>query len=380
MVAVPIIIVPFVTKEKLEMKIKALALLSGGLDSRLAVKLMLEQRIEVEAVSFVTVFCTCTSKKNSCLASQDAARKLGIKLKVFNISQEYLAVVKNPKYGYGSNMNPCIDCRILMFKKAKEYMEEIGAFFLFTGEVLGERPMSQRKEAMRIIERDAELCGLILRPLSALVLEPTVVEKKGWVDRNRLLGIAGRSRKPQIKLAQELGVKDYPCPAGGCLLTDPGFARRFKDLVTSGDISLNDIQLLKVGRHFRLSSQLKVVVGRDEQENRRLENLIQNDDILFRVECLPGPLTLARGMRNFGPSALLRVNAEDSRRIGFKGASCTRDCQDEDFITKVAAITARYSQGRDQKSLRVSFGRKNGIKRSIIVTPINNEELDRLRI
>lgn len=352
------------------MKIKALALLSGGLDSTLAVKLILEQQIEVEAVSFVTVFCTCTSKGSSCLVSQDAARKLGIKLKLFNVSREYLAVVKSPKHGYGSNMNPCIDCRIFMFKKAKEYMDEIGALFLVSGEVLGERPMSQRREAMKLIERDAELEGLILRPLSALLLEPTIAEQRGWVDRSRLLGIAGRSRKPQIRLAEELGVKDYPCPAGGCLLTDPGFARKIKDLFTAGDANLNDIQLLKLGRHFRLSPELSVIVGRDEQENDKLESLIQEDDILFYVEDIPGPLTIARLRRDFGgrsAEALAKVDARGSKN-------------DADFVAKAAAITARYSQGRHQESLRVSFGKKSAPRKSIVVTPISDAELDSLRI
>lgn len=345
-------------------KAKALALLSGGLDSTLVVKLMLDQQIELEAISFVTVFCTCTSKGNSCLASQDAARRLGVKLKVFNLSREYLAIVENPKHGYGSNMNPCIDCRILMFKKAKEYMHQIGASFLLTGEVLGERPMSQRKEAMKTIERDAGLSGLVLRPLCALSLEPTIAEERGWVERSKLLGITGRSRKPQIKLAEELDVKDYPCPAGGCLLTDPGFARKIKDLLKSGKLNLDDVRLLKVGRHFRLSPGLKVVVGRDEQENERLESLVQDDDILFRAELLPGPLTIARGIRDFD----------------FKETGCLGDAKEDDFLTKVAAITARYGQGRDQKSLKVSFGSKNAEQRSVVVAPIGNEELERWRI
>jgi len=363
------------------MKIKALALLSGGLDSTLAVKLMLEQQIEVEAVSFVTVFCTCTSKGSSCLASQDVAHKLGIRLKVFNPSREYLAVVKNPKHGYGSNMNPCIDCRIFMFKKAKEYMDEIGASFLVSGEVLGERPMSQRREAIRTIEREADLGGLILRPLSALLLEPSIAEQRGWVDRSRLLGIAGRSRKPQMKLAEELGVKDYPCPAGGCLLTDPGFARKFKDLLTYGTLTLNEIQLLKVGRHFRLSPALKVVVGRDEQENERLETLIQNEDILFRVEGIPGPLTVARLRQDFGGQSFnLSSEALAEEKVLAEEDARRLQSQDGDFVAKVAAITARYSQGRDEAKLRVSFGKKNGSKRSISVSPINTEELDKLRI
>lgn len=341
-----------------------MALLSGGLDSTLVVKLMLEQQIELEAISFVTVFCTCTSKGSSCLASQDAARRLGVKLKVFNLSQEYLAIVKNPKYGYGRNMNPCIDCRILMFKKAKEYMHQIGASFLLTGEVLGERPMSQRKEAMKIIERDAGLSGLVLRPLCALSLEPTIAEEKGWVERSKLLRITGRSRKPQIKLAEELGVKDYPCPAGGCLLTDSGFARKLKDLLNLGPLNLDDVRLLKVGRHFRLSPELKVVVGRDEQENERLESLVQSNDVLFRAELLPGPLTVARGIRGFD----------------LRAADRSEDSPEDDFLTQVAAITARYSQGRDQKSLRVSFGRRDAEQRSVIVAPADNAALEQWRI
>jgi len=274
---------------------RAIALLSGGLDSTLAVKIVLEQGIEVEAVNFLTVFCTCTHRNSSCLASKSAADKLGIKLKVFEVSQEYFQIIKNPKYGYGSNLNPCLDCRIFMFKKAAEYMREVDASFLITGEVLGERPMSQRKDALRIIERDAGLEGLILRPLSAKLLEPTIPEKKGIVNREKLLNIQGRSRKPQMRLAQNLDIKDYPCPAGGCLLTDKGFVKRMRDLmVYKPDFTVNDAQLLKLGRHFRLLPRSKLIVGRNEEENKKLLNLAQEDDILFRPQYVKGPVGLGR--------------------------------------------------------------------------------------
>ena len=280
---------------------KAIALLSGGLDSTLAARVVMEQGIELEALNFMTVFCTCTNRGATCLASQKAVETLGIPLKVFNVSEEYLSVVKHPKHGYGRNMNPCIDCRIFMLKKAKTYMAESGASFIVTGEVLGQRPMSQRKDAMRLIEKEAGLEGFILRPLSAKVLQVTVPEKEGWVDREKLLRIQGRSRKPQIELAEQYGVRDYPCPAGGCLLTDPGFAKRMKDLVANRpDFSLNDVHLLKMGRHFRFSRDVKLVVGRNEEENQKIQTFSQEEDILLKVSNLPGPLSLLRGKPDEG--------------------------------------------------------------------------------
>ncbi|MGB2661131.1 MAG: hypothetical protein WBB86_06095, partial [Candidatus Omnitrophota bacterium] len=210
---------------------KAISLLSGGLDSILATKLIIEQGIEVEAVNFLTVFCNCTSRGKTCLAGKSAADQLGVELKVMEVSKDYFEIIKNPKYGYGRNINPCLDCRVFMFKKAHEYMKETGASFIVTGEVMGSRPMSQRREAMRIIERDSGLGGLLVRPLSAKLFEPSIPEKEGWVDREKFLEIQGRSRKPQIKMAADFGINDYPCPAGGCLLTDVGFARRMRDLM-----------------------------------------------------------------------------------------------------------------------------------------------------
>jgi len=331
---------------------KAIALLSGGLDSTLAAKVVIEQGIELEALNFMTVFCTCTTRGATCLASQKAVDTLGIPLRVFNVSEEYLRVVKHPKHGYGRNMNPCIDCRIFMLKKAKAYMEESGAAFIVTGEVLGQRPMSQRKDAMRLIEKEAELDGLILRPLSANVLPITIPEKEGWVDREKLLNFQGRSRKPQIELAEHYGIHDYPCPAGGCLLTDPGFAKRMKDLMLhQTDFSLNDVHLLKMGRHFRFSDGVKLVVGRNEEENQKIETFAQEKDILLKVSNFPGPVSLLRG----------RLGGGD--------------------IEKAAAVTAHYSKAKDSGNAEVTCkGVGEDHQRFLSASPISRGEIESLMI
>jgi len=211
-------------------RIRAVGLLSGGLDSTLSAKLMLEQGIEVYAINFTSPFCTCTPKSAGCAAVITAVRELGdIPLRRVALGDEYLEMVRNPRHGYGSGMNPCIDCRIMKIRKAGEYMGDIGASFLFTGEVLGQRPMSQHRQAIQMIDRESGLEGLVLRPLSAAHFKPTRPETEGWVDRSSLLGISGRSRKPQISLAAEKNIRNYPCPAGGCLLTDKNIARRMDD-------------------------------------------------------------------------------------------------------------------------------------------------------
>jgi tRNA U34 2-thiouridine synthase MnmA/TrmU len=331
---------------------KAIALLSGGLDSTIAARVMMEQGVELEALNFMTVFCTCTNRGATCLASQKAVETLGIPLKVFNVSEEYLDVVKHPKHGYGRNMNPCIDCRIFMLKKAKAYMEESGAVFIVTGEVLGQRPMSQRKDAMHLIEKEAGLEGLILRPLSAKVLTVTIPEREGWVDRESLLNISGRSRKPQIELADHYGIHDYPCPAGGCLLTDPGFAKRMKDLmVYDPQFSLNDVHLLKMGRHFRFSNRVKLVVGRNEEENQKIQTFAQGEDILLKVSGFPGPLSLLRGKLNEGD------------------------------IEKAAAITVHYGKGKDLGKIEVTYkGADEDHHQSLSASPISRGEIERLMI
>lgn len=274
---------------------KAVALLSGGLDSTLAIKLMLDQGIEVHALNFLTIFCNCTAKGCSHQATK-VAEEFNIPIKVMNITKEYMEVVKNPKFPRGRNMNPCLDCRIFTFKKAKDFMEEIGASFVITGEVMGQRPMSQRKQAIMTIEKESGLEGLIVRPLSAKFFEPTLPEISGAVDRNKLLDIDGRRRTRQMALAKEFGINDYPCPAGGCLLTDKGFSERLKDLLKyDPDYVMSSLYLLKTGRHFRISDNLKFMVGRDAKENEQLMNLSEEGDIIFDIMDIPSPVGLARG-------------------------------------------------------------------------------------
>ena len=276
---------------------KAIGLLSGGLDSTLAVKIMLDMGIEVIALNFLSPFCTCTSKKAGCKSEAlKASKQFGIKSKTIFLGEKYLEMVKNPKYGYGSNLNPCIDCRIMMFKGARQVMMDENASFIFTGEVLDQRPMSQRRDTMNIIERDSGLKGLIVRPLSAQFLKPTIPEIKGIIDRKCLLKIRGRSRKVQIALAEEKGVYDYPCASGGCLLTDFHFANRLKDLYRfQNPVSLNDTRLLKVGRHLRINDRCKIIVGRNKEDNEKLEKLIQPGDYIFRSTQYKGSLVVAKG-------------------------------------------------------------------------------------
>ncbi len=275
-------------------KNKALVLLSGGLDSILATKIILKQGIEVEAINFTSPFCLCG--KGGCGAHK-FADELNIPLKTIRVSNKYLKLLRNPKHGYGKNMNPCLDCRIFMFKQAKEYAKEIGASFVFTGEVLGERPMSQHKKAMYLIEQESGLNNRILRPLSAKLLPETPMEKEGLVDRSKLLAITGRSRKPQIKLAKDLEIFNYPCPSGGCLLTYKEFAAKVRDLFKyKKRVEESDIELLKIGRHFRAGSN-KIIVGRNHQENERLLKAKKKYDYFFEVPDCGGPITVLQGKK-----------------------------------------------------------------------------------
>ncbi len=329
---------------------KALALLSGGLDSTLAIRVIQQQGIEVIALNFVTVFCRCTSHGSCKLEAVKVSEKFGIPIKVINTTERFLELVKKPKFGYGKNMNPCIDCRINIFRIAGEYMREIGADFIITGEVLGQRPMSQRKDAMKIIDKEANLTGLVLRPLCAKHMEPTIPEKSGLVDREQLLQIRGRSRKDQIQLADVFQIRDYPCSAGGCLLTDPEFAHRMRDLITSRDADVNDVNLLKVGRHFRLDPQTKAIVGRNEEDNTRIESLSQEGDFLLGLVDMPGPLTLLRG-----------EITEEKIHLG-------------------ARITARYGKSHVLPISKVSVrqAKNDTSQRFIEVTPMSQEEVDNL--
>jgi hypothetical protein len=278
------------------MPIKAVGLLSGGLDSTLAARILLDQGIEVHAINFTSPFCTCTAKSASCASVVTAVRQLGnIPLERVAMGEDYLEMVRNPKHGHGRGMNPCIDCRIMKIGLAGKYMESIGGSFLFTGEVLGQRPMSQTRRAIDIIDRECGYRGLLLRPLSAHMFEPTVPEQKGWVDRSKLLSYTGRTRKPQIELAHAKGIADYPCPAGGCRLTEEKFAERLRDYFDHTDaISLRDIPLLKTGRHFRLDNGDKVVLARDEAEGEALIRLARDDDHLL-IPQFPGPVVILQG-------------------------------------------------------------------------------------
>jgi len=253
-------------------KVKAVALLSGGLDSSLAVRIMLEQGVEVEAVAIKTPFCDFDCGKGCGHRVKEVASDLEIPLKTIYFGEEYLRMLKRPKFGFGSGMNPCIDCRSMMYNAAKEHMKKIGADFIVTGEVLYQRPMSQNNRALDIIEKETDTQGKVLRPLSAKSLPMTDIEKDGSVKRENLCNIVGRSRKSQLALARKFGIDDPPNAAGGCLLTDPQFSKRIRDLMQYLDDpekvpSINDVELLKVGRHFRLSHAAKLIVGRDQNEN-----------------------------------------------------------------------------------------------------------------
>ena len=320
--------------------IKAIGLLSGGLDSTLAVKLMMNQGIKVTALNFITPFCTCTRKGCKHEASR-IAKEFVIKIKVIAVKEDYIKMVKNPKHGYGKNMNPCIDCRIFMLKKAKEYMKEISASFLFTGEVLGQRPMSQRKNAMKIIEKEAGLEGLILRPLSARFLEPTIPEREGLVNRERMLNIRGRWRKPQMELAEEFGIEDYQCPAGGCRLTDPQFAKRVKEAFEHDEDDIQDMNLLKYGRHFRLPSGIKAIVGRNEEENSIISRFAGERDLLMEVVGFGSPITLLKN-------------------------SC-----DERDIKMAASVCVRYSNYKGKAEVRI--GCRERWEKTLFIEPTKEE-------
>jgi tRNA U34 2-thiouridine synthase MnmA/TrmU len=332
---------------------KAIALISGGLDSTLAAKLTKELGIELVALNTVSPFCLCNQRSSSgCVhGAGRVARELGLKLISINVAEEFIEIVRKPKHGYGSNMNPCIDCRILLFRKAKIAMEQEGASFVITGEVLGQRPMSQKLNTMRIIEKDSGLEGLVVRPLSAQVLEPTIPERNGWIPRDKLLAINGRGRKEQFTLAREFGIKDYPCPSGGCLLTDREFSRRLKDIMDNGEFNLDEVILLKTGRHFRLKKGAKLVVGRNESENGLLESAAKDGDRLFYPKVdLAGPTSLLRG-----------------------GSG-------QDLIDLSSRITAHYCDLNGNEDAAI-FHRLAGAEESCLkVAPIEEELLEFLRI
>jgi tRNA-uridine 2-sulfurtransferase len=274
---------------------RAICSFSGGLDSILAVSLMRQQGIEVEAVHFDNGFGGCGERDSNRQPIRDRAARLGVKITFIDVSEDLVHILKDPKYGFGKNMNPCMDCHLLFFKKCGEYMRKAGASFIVTGEVVGERPMSQRKWAIEEISASSGLDGLILRPLSARLMKVTIPEKKGWVDREKLLAISGRSRKPQMELAKELGIDFYPNAAGGCLLTEKDFSRKVRDLMENKPgFDMTDVDLLKSGRHFRISRTAKLILGRDEKENETLVKNMPGKTYFMTIE-VPGPVGVITG-------------------------------------------------------------------------------------
>lgn len=303
------------------MKIKAIALFSGGLDSILAAKLIKEEKVKVEALHFNNPFSPeALSQKKSFFAR--LAAQLKIKLTSLDLDSDYLEAIQNPKYGCGKNLNPCIDCRIHILEKAKEYMKKTGAVFLITGEVLGQRPMSQYRRALATIEKASRLEKLVLRPLSARLLWETIPEEKGWVKRSNLLAISGRSRKEQLRLAEKFEIKDYFWAAGGCLLADANFSRRFADIAGKNRLALADIELLKIGRHFRLTPFFKLIVGRNAKENAKLEELKRESDFIFSPQDVPGPTGLGRGkidepLRDLCAKIIAGYSSKEKVKINF---------------------------------------------------------------
>lgn len=321
---------------------------SGGLDSILSAKLIQNQGIDVTAFHFVLPFYYIEDEKQ--IKAVKTAQKLNIPIEIFLGGRDYIEIVKNPKHGHGKNMNPCIDCKIFIMKKAKIFMEETGASFLISGEVLGQRPMSQRKKIMESIEREAGVKGLLLRPLSAKLLTPTIAEEKGWVKREKLFAFEGRSRKPQIRKAKELRVSEYPSPAGGCCLTDLDFSIRLHDAFEHNEDSIPELQLLNFGRHFRLKSGVKLIVGRDEKENNIIEKLAGDKDLLIEGVGFGSPIALLKNSKN----------PED--------------------IDISSSICVRYSKKRDEKRVKVSVRTKKENIAEKEVAPLEKEAVDSLLI
>ncbi len=329
---------------------KAISLLSGGLDSTLATIIVQRLGVEVIAVSFITPFgCDATDNSSCSRNALPAAQQFGFPLKLNNLGQSFLEIVKNPKHGHGKNMNPCIDCRILMLKEARILMDMIGADFLVTGEVVGQRPMSQRKDTLRMIEKRAGVKGLVLRPLSAKNLPATIAEENGLIKRDDFYAFTGRTRKPQIELARRLGLTDYPAPAGGCLLTEPVYSKKLRHLLSKRtEVEFDDIELLRSGRQFWTEDGCWIVVGRNEADNQKLKVLKRSEDELLYVTGVGSPTVLVRYF----------------------------DSGSKDDLIFAGAICARYTRKRSDKAVSVLTSEG----KSLIVKPMTDSEIQRFRV
>jgi len=324
-------------------RVRALSLLSGGLDSRLAVCVLREQGVDVHGIVFDSPFFDAAK-------GIAAAERLRIPLQVVDFSRDILELLRKPPHGFGSCMNPCIDCHARMLLRAGQSMRESGFDFLSTGEVLNQRPMSQRRRSMETVARDSGCADLIVRPLSARLLPPTLPERERWIDRSRLLGLQGRSRKPQMALAETYAIGDYPAPAGGCRLTEPGFCKRLADLQAhEGLEGVRALTLLRYGRHFRLAGNVKLIVGRNEQDNMHLEGNAELYDLVLKTEAFPGP------------TGLVPIVA------------------DERCVALGAAICVRYSDAPRDRPVTVRVRSSRGI-RKVQAVAASPPLLDALRI
>jgi tRNA-specific 2-thiouridylase len=323
-----------------EEKKKVVALLSGGLDSQLAIKMMQEQGFDVSAVAIKTPFCDFDCGRGCGFEIRERADDLNVNLKTVYLGDEYIEMLKHPKHGIGAGFNPCIDCRSMMFDAAKKHMEEIGAEFIISGEVLGQRPMSQHAPALRTIEKESDLVGKIVRPLSAALLPETDPEKNGLIKRENLGMIKGRQRKIQLQMAKEYGIENPPNAGGGCLLTEPQFGVKAKDLFShTENPTINDIDLLKIGRHFRLDEQTKFIVGRNKDENEMIKAIALPGDILLEAKDFVGPVSILRGSNakehlKFASSVTLRYSdaPNNEQAIVF--------IKDNDLVKEIASKSA----------------------------------------
>lgn len=321
----------------------AVGLLSGGLDSTLAAAVVRDLGFEVHGVYFAMPWGCCDKE-----AARLAARKLGVKFIILQLDERYLEMVRRPKFGYGAAMNPCIDCRVHMFSRAAKYREAVGAEFVFTGEVLGQRPMSQKRQSMAVIERESGLEGRLLRPLSAQLLDPTIPESEGLIDRDRLLKMSGRSRREQMDLAERLGITDYPNPAGGCLLTDKNFARRMKDTLHHGYRNFRETIALQWGRHFRVTDHHKIILGRDKEENAALRHYAHADDIIMELPDKLGPTAVIKGEAP-SPEILATAAAliQNYSRRRDDTSAVAADCWPVKDPNNIQKVTARHITSDD---------------------------------
>lgn len=325
--------------------VRALALVSGGLDSILAAKIVKEQGIDVIAVCFKSYFFGAEN-------AERMTKELGIPLEIVDFSEEHLQMVKNPKHGHGKNMNPCIDCHAMMMRDCGKLLEKYNADFIITGEVLNQRPMSQNKASLNVVKKESGIGNKILRPLSAKVLPETEMELSGLVDREKLMGISGRGRKVQMELAQKFGINDYPSPAGGCKLTEPNYSIRLKELLNHiENPTERDLELLRFGRHFRVTEGCKIISSRTAVESDNIKKLLTQNDTGFLVKNFRGSMVVIIG---------------------------TPEKEDIEFAAKVAG---RYSKGKDEEKVTVIYGKYTKPYNELIeVAPAKDEDINKLII